>query len=85
MTALAETKSQPVVVRRTHLHIWVGGVGRWELDGYEKLFSPICTSVFTTGECTIELLICFLLPCVIDRSAFWEFYSRGYVPLLVSV
>ena len=41
-----------------------------------------------TRECNIPLLIPFFydLPVVCAcRSAFWEFYSRGYVPLLLSV
>ena len=44
-----------------------------------------------TRECNIPLLILFFfffydLPVVCAcRSAFWEFYSRGYVPLLLSV
>lgn len=43
ITSPNETSSQSVVVHRTHMHIRVGAVCSWELDGYEKISSPICT------------------------------------------
>lgn len=85
---LAERNSQSVIVQITHIHVWVQVGSSWEWDRYEKIFFSNLHLNFSFRDCNIRLLIHFFfypLSCVIGRSAFWEFYSRGYVSLLISV
>lgn len=83
---LANANPQSVFPQTAHIRMWVVG-NRGKPDRLEKLFSPACSWSVMTRQCNNKLLICFdrLISYVPGRSAFWEFYPRGYGPLLISL
>lgn len=87
ITELAKASPQSVFLQTTHIHVWVEGGKSGKSDSSEELFSPSRSWSVMTRECNSQLLFFFncLISYVPGRSTFWEFYPRGYGPLLLSL